>query len=194
MDRSGSCPGRNTGLTPPKAKRPPVLSRRPFACLRLSRVKKPRNRGAGCSYRGVRWRRCKAARDTASDRSAVPLRLALRDFSGLLRARRRASNHNGEVPPFQSMKTSLLILSIVSAFALGACSRSDETVKASASPTPNPNLQRDAERLQQATANAAKERERSEKSPATPTVAPHRGPKADLSPRTVPPESPNPNP
>ncbi|HKP93658.1 MAG TPA: hypothetical protein VJS88_07155 [Chthoniobacterales bacterium] len=68
------------------------------------------------------------------------------------------------------MKTFVLILSAASVLALGACSRSDEAGKTTvASPTPNPNLQKDAERLQQATANVAKERERATQSTPSPT-------------------------
>ena len=74
------------------------------------------------------------------------------------------------LPLILFMKTFVLILSAVVTLALGACSRSDEAGKTTvASPTPNPNLQKDAERLQQATANIAKERERAAQSSPTPT-------------------------
>ena len=74
------------------------------------------------------------------------------------------------LPVIWLMKTFVFILSAVSILAFGACSRSDEAGKTTvASPTPNPNLQKDAERLQQATANIAKERERAAQSTPTPT-------------------------
>jgi hypothetical protein len=59
------------------------------------------------------------------------------------------------------MKTIPIIISLGCVLLAAACSRSEKQETAvSASPTPNSNLQRDAERLQQATAKIAKERAR----------------------------------
>jgi uncharacterized protein YaaN involved in tellurite resistance len=68
------------------------------------------------------------------------------------------------------MKTIPIIISLA-CVVLAACSRSEKQDTAvSASPTPNSTLQRDAERLQQATAKIAKERERAAQS--SPVVSP----------------------
>src|SRR3954463_12942430 len=111
-----------------------------------------------CTCQGVTGRHARTARHDA-DRNAWALRRASRDFSGLLNPRRRVSNQSVECQPINPMKTSLLVLSVIFTLALGASSRSDEAAKTTATPTPNPNLKRDSERLQQATANAAKARE-----------------------------------
>jgi hypothetical protein len=58
------------------------------------------------------------------------------------------------------MKIFLATISLACGLVLSGCSRSDDAVSAKVTPTPNPNLQKDAERLQQATANIAKEREK----------------------------------
>jgi hypothetical protein len=53
-----------------------------------------------------------------------------------------------------------------------ACSRSDKQDRSGIeTPTPNPSLKNDAERLQQATANAARERERAAKLSPTPSAS-----------------------
>ena len=68
------------------------------------------------------------------------------------------------------MKIFLTTISLSCCLILGACSRSEDA--ASVKPTPNPNLQKDAERLQQATANVAKEREKAaQQASPTPTAA-----------------------
>jgi hypothetical protein len=65
------------------------------------------------------------------------------------------------------MNKFLIAILGVCAFGLAACSRSNETVVTTASPTPS--LQTDADRLHQATANAAKEREKSAQISPTPS-------------------------
>ena len=96
------------------------------------------------------------------------------------------------------MKNFLLVVFAVLVFISAGCSKKTEQTIATPQSTPDAaRLKSESERLQQATANAAKEREKAAKLPATPTPAAEtapRGPKADLSPRTVPPQSPNPNP
>ena len=71
------------------------------------------------------------------------------------------------------MKNFLFVLSTLCLLAFGACSKSDN---ATTSPTPtatvNPNLAKDAERLQQATSNAAKAREQAAAAAATPSATP----------------------
>jgi hypothetical protein len=62
------------------------------------------------------------------------------------------------------MKTLLPALALAGGLVLGACSRSDDGASAKPTSTPNQNLQKDAERLQQATAKIAKERERAAQS------------------------------
>jgi hypothetical protein len=53
-----------------------------------------------------------------------------------------------------------------------ACSRSDKQDSSGIqTPTPNPSLKSDAERLQQATANAARERERAAQLSPTPSAS-----------------------
>jgi hypothetical protein len=68
------------------------------------------------------------------------------------------------------MKIFLTTISLACCLILGACSRSEDAASVKPSPTPNPNLQKDAERLQQATANVAKEREKAAQ--ATPAASP----------------------
>jgi hypothetical protein len=58
------------------------------------------------------------------------------------------------------MKILLVTILFSCALLLGACSPSDEAATAKPTATPNPNLQKDAERLQQATANIARERQK----------------------------------
>jgi hypothetical protein len=89
------------------------------------------------------------------------------------------------------MKNFSLVLCAVTILAAAGCSRSDKP-ETSVKPQSTPDVERlksDSERLQQATNNAAEERKREEASQAT-----GPGPKADLSPHTVPPQSPNPTP
>jgi hypothetical protein len=68
------------------------------------------------------------------------------------------------------MKILLATISLSCALLLGACSRSDEAATSKATPTPNVNLQKDAERLQQATAKIARERQKAAQ--ATPAASP----------------------
>jgi hypothetical protein len=68
------------------------------------------------------------------------------------------------------MKTYLTAISLFCLLIFGACSRSDDAASVKPTPTPNQNLQKDAERLQQATANVALERQKAAQ--ATPTVSP----------------------
>jgi Na+-transporting methylmalonyl-CoA/oxaloacetate decarboxylase gamma subunit len=92
------------------------------------------------------------------------------------------------------MKNILLMLLSAGVLTMTACSRSDK-VDTTAKPQSTPDAERlksDSERLQQATSNAAKQRERQQASRPQESTSP--GPKADLSPHTVPPQSPNPNP
>ena len=91
------------------------------------------------------------------------------------------------------MNKFLILLLAAGLFAVTGCrenKKKEETVKAP-SEAEVQRLKSDSERLQQATANAAREREKALQTP-SPTAI--HGPKADLSPRTVPPQSPNPNP
>jgi hypothetical protein len=68
------------------------------------------------------------------------------------------------------MKILLSAIALFCALGLGACSRSDDAASVKPTPTPNQNLQKDAERLQQATANVAKEREKAAQQQASPTA------------------------
>jgi uncharacterized MAPEG superfamily protein len=72
------------------------------------------------------------------------------------------------------MKKISIFMLLAAVFCCAACSRSDKQDSSSAQPTPTPNqnLQRDAERLQQATANVAKERERAAQMSPQPTASP----------------------
>jgi hypothetical protein len=73
---------------------------------------------------------------------------------------------------FIIMKTLLTAISLSCVLSFGACSRSDDAASAKPTPTPNANLQKDAERLQQATANVAKEREKAAQASATASPSP----------------------
>jgi hypothetical protein len=91
------------------------------------------------------------------------------------------------------MQKFFVLILAVGVLAAAGCSRSDKP-QSNATPQSTPDAERlksESERLQQATANAAREREKASQA-AMPTATP--GPKADLSPHTVPPQSPNPNP
>jgi hypothetical protein len=68
------------------------------------------------------------------------------------------------------MKTLLTAISLVWMLVVGACSRSDDAASVKPTPKPNQNLKKDAERLQQATANIARERQKAAQ--ATATVSP----------------------
>jgi len=69
-------------------------------------------------------------------------------------------------------KISLLILS-VGLFAVAGCSRSDNQTTVKPPSTPDAErLKSDSERLQQATANAAKEREKANQASPSPTASP----------------------
>ena len=68
------------------------------------------------------------------------------------------------------MKIFLTTISLSCCLILWGCSRSEDAASVKPTPTPNQNLQKDAERLQQATANVAKEREKAAQ--ATPAASP----------------------
>ena len=68
------------------------------------------------------------------------------------------------------MKIFLTAISLSCLLGLAACSRSEDATTAKPTTTPNQDLKKDAERLQQATANVAREREKAAR--ATPTVSP----------------------
>ena len=70
------------------------------------------------------------------------------------------------------MKIFLFAISLSCILGLAGCSRSDDAASAKTTATPNPNLQKDAERLQQATANVAKEREKAAQASATASPTP----------------------
>ncbi len=68
------------------------------------------------------------------------------------------------------MKNFLSLILALAVFTVAACSKSDKETTVSPQSTPDAaRLKADSERLQQATANAAKEREKAALSP-TPTV------------------------
>jgi outer membrane murein-binding lipoprotein Lpp len=91
------------------------------------------------------------------------------------------------------MKNFLSLILVLGVFAVAGCSKSNKETTVSPQSTPDAErLKSDSERLQQATNAAAEQRKREESSAAEPATS--RGPKADLSPHTVPPQSPNPNP
>jgi len=93
------------------------------------------------------------------------------------------------------MRTFLLIALSVGLLTLEGCSkwaRQETTVNPQSTPDGD-RLKADSERLQQATANAAKERAK-EKAVVIASPTPTAHSKADNSPLTVPPTSPNPNP
>jgi energy-converting hydrogenase Eha subunit F len=73
-------------------------------------------------------------------------------------------------PHFMTKLFSIAI-SLCCVLGFGACSRSDEAAL-KPTPTPNQNLQKDAERLQQATANIARERAKAGQASPTPTASP----------------------
>jgi hypothetical protein len=64
-----------------------------------------------------------------------------------------------------------IAISLWCILAFGACSRSDEAAL-KPTPTPNQDLRKDAERLQQATANVAREREKAAQASPTPAASP----------------------
>lgn len=71
------------------------------------------------------------------------------------------------------MKTFLLLLLALGLFATMGCSRSDNQTTVKPQSTPDAErLKSDSERLQQATANAAREREKANRSAPTPTTSP----------------------
>ncbi|HEX8076341.1 MAG TPA: hypothetical protein VF511_00890 [Chthoniobacterales bacterium] len=91
-------------------------------------------------------------------------------------------------------KLTILILSSA-LFVVAGCSRSDkpdQTVQAQRTPDAQ-KMKADSERLQEATANAAKQREKDRQN-VNPSATPAFSPKADLSPRRVPVEPANPTP
>jgi hypothetical protein len=91
------------------------------------------------------------------------------------------------------MKNFLFLILALSLFAAGGCSRSEDKTTVKPQSTPDAErLKSDSERLQQATNKAAEQRKREESSRDQPAT--NSRPKADLSPHTVPPQSPNPNP
>ena len=68
------------------------------------------------------------------------------------------------------MKNFLLLILALSLFAAAGCSRSDEKTTVKPQSTPDAErLKSDSERLQQATANAAKEREKEAQASISPT-------------------------
>jgi hypothetical protein len=73
------------------------------------------------------------------------------------------------------MKKSFLLGLTLAVLTISACSKKDEQVKATPSPASTPDaarLKADSERLQQATANAAKAREQAASSSPSPTASP----------------------
>ena len=94
---------------------------------------------------------------------------------------------------YSTMNKILILLLAFGLAALTGCrenKKKEETIN-SPSEAEIQRLKSDSERLQQATANAAREREKASQA-AMPTATP--GPKADLSPRRVPPQPANPTP
>jgi hypothetical protein len=74
---------------------------------------------------------------------------------------------------FQVMKKFLRVFLSVGIIAAAGCSRSDEKTVAQPQSTPDAQrLKSDSERLQQATANAAKEREKTTQATPTPSPTP----------------------
>jgi Na+-transporting methylmalonyl-CoA/oxaloacetate decarboxylase gamma subunit len=70
------------------------------------------------------------------------------------------------------MKNLLLLILALSVFAVAGCSRSDKETTVKPPSTPDAaRLKSDSERLQQATANAAKEREKVNQPSPTPTAS-----------------------
>jgi Na+-transporting methylmalonyl-CoA/oxaloacetate decarboxylase gamma subunit len=71
------------------------------------------------------------------------------------------------------MKNFLLLILALSLFATGGCSRSEDKTTVKPQSTPDAErLKSDSERLQQATANAAREREKANQSTPSPTASP----------------------
>jgi hypothetical protein len=71
------------------------------------------------------------------------------------------------------MKNFFLLILALSLFAAAGCSRSDKETTVKPQSTPDTErLKSDSERLQQATANAAREREKANHSTPTPTASP----------------------
>jgi Na+-transporting methylmalonyl-CoA/oxaloacetate decarboxylase gamma subunit len=71
------------------------------------------------------------------------------------------------------MKNFLLLILALGVLAVAGCSRSDNQTTVKPQSTPDAErLKSDSERLQQATANAAKEREKANQSTPSPTASP----------------------
>lgn len=71
------------------------------------------------------------------------------------------------------MKNFLFLILALSLFAAGGCSRSEDKTTVKPQSTPDAErLKSDSERLQQATANAAREREKANQSTPSPTASP----------------------
>ena len=71
------------------------------------------------------------------------------------------------------MKNFLLLILALSLFATGGCSRSEDKTTVKPQSTPDAErLKSDSERLQQATANAAKQREKDAQASSTPSPTP----------------------
>ncbi|MDP9100135.1 MAG: hypothetical protein M3N48_14260 [Verrucomicrobiota bacterium] len=71
------------------------------------------------------------------------------------------------------MKNFFLLFLALSLFAAAGCSRSEDKTIVTPQSTPDTErLKSDSERLQQATANAAREREKANRSTPSPTTAP----------------------
>jgi len=71
------------------------------------------------------------------------------------------------------MKNFLLLILALSLFAAGGCSRSEDKTTVKPQSTPDAErLKSDSERLQQATANAAKQREKDAQASSTPSPTP----------------------
>ena len=71
------------------------------------------------------------------------------------------------------MKNFLSLILALAVFAAAGCSKSDKETTVKPQSTPDAaRLKSDSERLQQATANAAKEREKAAQSTPSPTAAP----------------------
>jgi outer membrane murein-binding lipoprotein Lpp len=71
------------------------------------------------------------------------------------------------------MKNFLLLLLVLGLFAAAGCSKSDKQTTVKPQSTPDTErLKADSERLQQATANAAREREKAAQASASPSATP----------------------
>jgi outer membrane murein-binding lipoprotein Lpp len=71
------------------------------------------------------------------------------------------------------MKNFLIVILALGVFATAGCSRSDNQTTVKPQSTPDAErLKSDSERLQQATANAAREREKASQSTPSPTASP----------------------